>query len=341
MINHDKLILKVILDKSGKIHKGYYDKIKNKYPNINNYLLNRYEYTTGYKETLIRMKYGIEIRPTCPICGNHVYFIGLPNSKGIYSKHCSEKCSSLDKNVQLKTKTTNKLKYGVDWHTQSENFKDKARNTWLEKYGVENACQSEIVKEHINKIKEEKYGSKTYNNIEKAKKTCLEKYGVDSWFKTKENHSEELEKQRIETMKRNHSFGNKISKQEKEIYNLLINIFPQTKTQYRSKEYPFVCDFYIPEINTYIEYQGSQFHHFHPFDENNQDDINELNRLKELEYKKISENRKTQYTQMINTWTNLDVKKRNTAKENNLNYLEFFTMKDFNIWYKKISNQND
>ena len=43
---------------------------------------------------------------------------------------------------------------------------------------------------------------------------------------------------------------------------------------------------------------------------------------------------------MINTWTILDVKKRNIAKENNLNFLEFYTLDEFYIWYEKISNQN-
>lgn len=211
----------------------------------------------------------------------------------------------------------------------------------FKKYNVEFVNQFEIVKEKINNTKEIRYGSKTYNNMEKNRQTCLEKYGVDNWFKTKENHSLELEKRRIETMKLNNSFVNRISKQKKEIYDKLIIIFPNIKTQYKSKLYPFNCDFYIPEINTYIEYNGSQFHHFHPFNENNKDDIKELKRLKQENKKKQLEGKiKNQYSGMINTWTILDVKKRNIAKENNLNFLEFYTLDEFYIWYEKISNQN-
>lgn len=41
---------------------------------------------------------------------------------------------------------------------------------------------------------------------------------------------------------------------------------------------------------------------------------------------------------MISTWTIRDVKKRTIAKKNNLNFLEFYTLDEFYIWYKKISN---
>ena len=55
------------------------------------------------------------------------------------------------------------------------------------------------------------------------------------------------------------------------------------------------------------------------FDENNKNDLNKLSiwkeKSKESDY----------YKQAIYTWTNLDVRKRNIAKENNLNYLEIFT----------------
>lgn len=36
----------------------------------------------------------------------------------------------------------------------------------------------------------------------------------------------------------------------------------------------------------------------------------------------------------INCWTVRDVLKRNTAKQNNLNYLEFFTILELENWLK-------
>ena len=107
------------------------------------------------------------------------------------------------------------------------------------------------------------------------------------------------------------------------------------RSQYRSELYPFNCDFYIPSIDTYIEYNGSQYHHKHPFDENNEDDIKELNRLKELEQEKLKTNKHTQYTFIIYTWTDLDIRKRKIAKENNLNFIEFWSVQELKDWLDK------
>ena len=40
------------------------------------------------------------------------------------------------------------------------------------------------------------------------------------------------------------------------------------------------------------------------------------------------------YNNAIITWTIRDVKKRNIAKENKLNYYEFFSMLNLNIWLR-------
>ena len=38
------------------------------------------------------------------------------------------------------------------------------------------------------------------------------------------------------------------------------------------------------------------------------------------------------YVNAIKIWTELDVKKRNWAKENNLNWIEFFTFEEVKVW---------
>lgn len=42
------------------------------------------------------------------------------------------------------------------------------------------------------------------------------------------------------------------------------------------------------------------------------------------------------YVHFIKTWTIRDVLKRTTANQNNLNYLEFFNLKEFMIWFNTI-----
>ena len=88
--------------------------------------------------------------------------------------------------------------------------------------------------------------------------------------------------------------------------------------------YGFFCDFYIDDINTYIEIQGTWSHGPHPYNPNNIDD------QKLLEYWKTKTS--LYYKRSIKGWTIDDPLKRKIAKENNLNYLEFFNKIDFDNW---------
>lgn len=89
-----------------------------------------------------------------------------------------------------------------------------------------------------------------------------------------------------------------------------------------------MCDFYIPEKDLFIEYQGHWTHGKHPFDKDCLEDklIIESWKSKNTKY----------YNLAINTWTIRDFLKRKTAKENNLNWVEFFTFAEFIEWYKNL-----
>ena len=88
--------------------------------------------------------------------------------------------------------------------------------------------------------------------------------------------------------------------------------------QYRDERYPFVCDFYIPSEDLFIEYNGSWTHGEHPFDPMNLDDISTLEAWQE----KVIDH--PYYQNAIYTWTDLDVRKQRIAKENNLNYVVIY-----------------
>ena len=64
------------------------------------------------------------------------------------------------------TKQAIKEKYGVEYGSQIEGFKEKTKNTYKERYGVEHPLQLQRFRQ-------------------KAKQTCLKKYGVESYSKTK------------------------------------------------------------------------------------------------------------------------------------------------------------
>lgn len=153
-------------------------------------------------------------------------------------------------------------------------------------------------------------------------------------IKSKFNWEERNEKI-YKTMKQNNSYTK--SKAEDEAYELIKEIFPDIIRQYKSEKYNFNCDFYIPSIDTYIEYQGSHYHHNHPFDENNEEDIKERNKLVSLAEtsKRHLEGKKSQYDVILYTWTNLDPRKRNIAKANNLNFIEFWNINEVKEWINK------
>ena len=129
----------------------------------------------------------------------------------------------------------------------------------------------------------------------------------------------------------------KTSKPENDIYELLLLKFPKTIHHLKDKEkYPFYCDFYIPEIDTWIEYQGTVEHGNYkgktlgPY---NVDNLKHQAIVIELQEKSINHPR---YKTILKVWTISDPLKRKTARENGLNWLEFFNMQEFMKWYNII-----
>ena len=242
------------------------------------------------------------------------------------------------KEIQNKVKQTFLSKYGVEYIMQSNIFREKSKETCLKKYGVKHITQANIFKQKVKETCLEKYGVEYIMQSDifkqKSKQTCLEKYGVEYPFqadifkeKSKQtcllHYGVQYPAQNKEIMlktfdSRIKNKTSKFSKKEDEIFNYLITIDNDTKRQYYSELYPFHCDFYLPNFDVYIEYQGMWTHGLHPFDKDNKDDIEILNKWE------IKAETSKFYRSAIKNWTITDPLKRQTAKNNNLNYLEIF-----------------
>lgn len=274
--------------------------------------------------------------------------------------------------TQKKVKQNIYEKYGVNNPYQIDNIKNKAKtnahseitnnkriNTCIEKYGVDNPAKADPIKQKISDTLSNFSDDKKKEIYEKHKKTFIERYGVE-WYSKLDSHKENISKLiastecltkrkntclhkygdatfnnqelRNKTMKTNNSF--KSSKTEDIVYELLKTKFVDVIREYSSDLYKFKCDFYIPAIDTYIEFQGSHYHHNHPFDESNENDQNELENLKQLtEHSKRHDlGKKSQYDNIIYTWTDLDVRKRRLASENNINFIELWSLDDAYDW---------
>lgn len=333
---------------------------------IYTYLINRYPDSLSLNETLKRIKYNIGIHPTCPICGKPVLYLGKEKRFFLKtcSEECGFKlrtqeikdtcmkkynCINPFQVDEFKEKSKNTLlkKYGVDNPQKSKEIKEKSMITSLIRYGTFNGGGSSIALEKIRKTQTEhygrmywgseeeqkksketklkRYGTETYNNMNKNKESCLIRYGVESYLQSDERkqRQNEFNTKTINTKKKNKTYTTSTS--ESIIYNKLYHYFNKIICQYKSDKYPFACDFYIPEIDMYIEYNGHYTHHTHPFNENDINDINELNNLITLNKNHITPGNNL-YNTKINVWTIVDVQKRKIAKENNLNFKEFYSI---------------
>ncbi len=349
----------------------------NKHLDIKNYLYTRFSDTaedTSAGEIVYRILHKIEIHPVCKICGKPVVY---DKTQG-YPIYCCKKCRYSDKDILEKQRNTCIKKYGVSSYSKSKEYVNKCKNTCLERYGVSSYTKTKDCKDKIAKTNLDKYGnicSLHGSEIEEeVKKTNLEKYGAENVFasdeikeKIKQTNKERygvenpmqnkniklksvltmldrygvevltqipeiskiIQEKRFETQKLHNTFNT--SSPEEKCYILLSNIFDNIIRQYKSEKYPYRCDFYIPDLDLYIEYQGNWTHGNHPFNENNIDDLNTINKwkLKNTRY----------YNSAINTWTKRDPEKRKIAKINNLNYIEFWNIREVEAFVISISDK--
>ena len=122
--------------------------------------------------------------------------------------------------------------------------------------------------------------------------------------------SDEMQKHRYSIMSKNNTFNT--SKEEDEVYEFLSQYIDVTRQFNGSSKYPFCCDFYIEDLDMFIECNFHWTHGGHPFDPSSIKDQVKLERWKAKQTK--------YYNNAIKTWTKMDVEKRNKAKEENLNY---------------------
>lgn len=263
---------------------------------------------------------------------DHVNKIQQHVRESLYKKYGAYDVMHIPHILQ-KIKDTNLKKYGVEFPLQQlkkENSEiyQKISQTCINKFGVDSPLKNKEVREKIKQTNIQKYGVDYLfkSNIikEKIKQTNIQKYGVDNPLKNKEIWKKSQDNRQISSK----------SKLENNFLNYLKLKYESDDiiTQYKSKEYPYYCDFYIKSINLYIEIQGHWTHNDHPFDINNLNDQLIMNKWRT---KSLSDK---YYKNALNTWTIKDVEKRNTAIQNNLNYLEIFGKTDLNKYIDIFEN---
>lgn len=339
----DEELLSKLLNTNGALLSNWYRTLQ-KNIDLMKYVTNRYSdkvYTDSKedcKEVCLRIINKVENFPLCPICGKPLKGFGFDTCG---SKECRKELREQNK------KKTNLEKYGVENQFQrkeiieylsSKEIRNKFKLSLEKKYGkgITNPSQIPEAKEKRKQTFQNKYGVDNAGQIpevkEKVIETSLKHFGCKYYFQTNECRNlrkspESLERE-FKTKKANGTLG--VSKAEYDIFDMLKEKFPKAIHQYRSAEYPFNCDFYIPELNLYIEYQGFWTHHTHPYNPKSRLDQQLVKHWKESIY------RSKMYEDAINTWTVRDPLKRKITKINSLNWIEFWSVNEVKDWLKQF-----
>ena len=219
------------------------------------------------------------------------------------------------------------------------------RKRCLSILGLKELRQKKIKKEDKkylkqNKIKQKKKNQNilcTYQKHEKERGV-----GKDPWnkgvvgkqvawnkgmtFKMSDEAKLQMTAKQYETRKKNGTLCKKeMTKIEKIKYDELVSEYGENDviTQYfDEKRYPFKCDFYIKSIDLFIELHGNWTHGQMPYYEDNEKCVKKLNEWEEKA--KTSK----YYKNAIYTWTDLDVRKRETAIKNKLNFCFIYYQRD-------------
>lgn len=237
---------------------------------------------------------------------------------------------AITKEKKLQTEKQTRISNAGSLEASYTNAVNKAKKI-RKKHSTEDSSFNAQIKKKTEETLIKKYGSleEFYKlTIENRNKTILEKYNsFEAYYKM-------LCDKRCKTLQKNGSYIGPKSKKEDDFYFELLKVFDATdifRWYDEDARYPWHCDFYIKSLDMFIELQLYWTHGTKPFDENSLEDINILNNWLNKRAFYINNKgyeTKNQFFTAIETWTVRDVFKRNTAKENNLNYVELFNKED-------------
>lgn len=258
----------------------------------------------------------------------------------------------------------------------NKEVQEKQKQTLLKHYGIDNISKVKAIKDKIGESNREafatgipqqkskqtcldKYGvssPKKLHYTDKAKEALLNKESFKEYIlslpyklRTKHYIAEDLGVHTTNIRPKLKKWGlNDLinwwpieSEPERKSRELLVEKFGEDDVlwQYQDTRYvnpknqtPFKCDFYIKSLDLFIEGQYGPHHQNEPFDLDNKDHQDAIVYLK----KKYYETNSNWYNRMIQTWTYRDPLKRKIAKQNNLNWLEFWSLQEVKEWLKSI-----
>ena len=352
----EKLIVDVKQPASNHFNKKVFEKYKKCVDNIQEFI---YCYKNNLKE-----------KPRCKVCGKELKF-NLQQYK--YYIFCSNQCCNHDKDRVEKIRKSAFVKDengDTMAHKRSLAMAETRRKLDSFHIGALKGAETKrkkIDKNGINELKRialagtetrkkdiDEFGNNSYQRMVIKRQQDIDSNGFNSIqraaFKSiakqkadiDENGLNALQRaslkgvpKRYATLKKNGTFNK--SKDEELAYKKLVEKYGEINVirQYKNELYPFNCDFYIKPLDLYIECHFHITHNKRAFDKNNIEHLKEIAKLKEKSQERNFKGEKKElYNAILKIWTNVDPKKLQTFIKNKLNYKIFYTIKDFNQWYR-------
>lgn len=254
-------------------------------PELFDYLSNNLLFTDSFTLKIYSILNDINDHPLCEVCSRNKVTI---YQNRIFRKTCSNHCANKHpekiqktinntdyKQKSEKTKKTCLEKYGKSSFFSTEHFRQKSKETCMKKYGVEYISQNESIKKKCAETFLKNYPidstqrQKLFSDTGEKRKICSErkKLIIEDFLNScsvynisiKYGHSQKTIYDII------HEYGHSgkirtISSYETFISNFLNELGISFIQNSRSIIKPYELDFYIPEYNVAIEFNGLWWH---------------------------------------------------------------------------------
>ena len=154
-----------------------------------------------------------------------------------------------------KLRRTTKERYGVDYYTQSEEYKEKVQHTSQQQYGVDHFLQSNEVKEKRRRTVINKYGT---DNVRKSqwykqhvREVFMERYGYEYPSQVPEIRHKQAKSARTSNL-------------EKRVASLLESYDIPYTTQFVVSKGDVIhsFDFYVPDYKVLMDADGVYYHSY-------------------------------------------------------------------------------
>lgn len=208
------------------------------------------------------------------------------------------------------------------------------------RYGVDHPSQRASFRQSVSQYMTDPENQRRIRA--KTVATNQERYGVAYFTQLPEHRLEQSHRmsdpahqRRILSTKRENGTLS-TSSSEDALYGLLVEYANQhgmtVVRQYRDeKRYPFAVDFYIPERDLFIELNGSWSHGGHWYEADREMDQRTVQTW-------LKKGKKSKYYRVaLETWTKRDVRKREAARQAELNYVTLWdgleSLFDVHLWF--------